>query len=158
MLYCGRGVAFFPQPQAVARDIGDGLNSVTLVATIKSVQLATSVGVVILFWLIYPGVMAMFATAVGMVYVGASIGAIFNFRIAIWFGLLFSILTAILSTLGVSQFVRHGFNFGAGNFDGLSGIYFPPYVFLILSLASTLLGLLHVVSWRWTLSGSQQAA
>ena len=86
------------------------------VATIKSVQLATSAGVIVLFWLIYPGVMVIFATVIGMTYVAASIAASFDFRIAIWVALLFSLLTGILSTLGVSRFIRNGFNFVAGNF------------------------------------------
>ncbi len=109
-----------------------------MIASLKSAQLATSVGIIGLLWLIYPGAMVIFATAVGLCYVVAAVGAIFNVKIAIWLAFLFSTLTAILSTLGVRRFLRNGFDFVGGNFDGLSGIYLPPYFFLVISIASTL--------------------
>lgn len=85
----------------------------------------------------------------------AAVGAIFNVKIAIWLAFLFSILTAILSTLGVRRFLRNGFDFVGGNFDGLSGIYLPPYFFLVISIASTLVVFMHLASWQWTVSGSR---
>ena len=113
----------------------DDIRTASLIASLKSVQLAISVGVIGLFWLIYPGAMVIFATAAGLCYVAAAVGAFFDMKIAIWLALLFSILTAILSTLGVSRFLRNDFDFIGGNFDGLSGVYLTPYLFLAISVA-----------------------
>jgi hypothetical protein len=133
----------------------DDIWTATLIAFLKSAQLAVSVGVVALFWLIYPGVMVIFATAVGLCYVVAAVGAFFDIRITIWLAFLFSILTAVISTLGVSRFLRSNFDFIGGNFDGLSGVYLLPYLFLAVSLISTLVVLMHLVSWRWTVTGTR---
>ena len=99
--------------------------------------------------------MVIFATAAGLFYVAAAVGAFFDMKIAIWLAFLFSILTAVLSTMGVSRFLRNNFDFISGNFDGLSGVYLPPYLFLAIPLVSTLVVLMHLASWRWTVSGSR---
>ena len=43
--------------------------------TLKLIQLAIPLEVVVLFWLIYPGVMMIFASGVGVLYLLASIGS-----------------------------------------------------------------------------------
>jgi len=133
----------------------DDIWTAILIAFLKLVQLAISVGVIGLFWLIYPGAMVILSIAAGLCYVAAAVGAFFDVKIAIWLAFLFSILTAVFSTLGVSRFLRNDFDFIGGNFDGLSGMYLPPYLFLVISLVSTLAVLMHLASWRWTVSGSQ---
>lgn len=97
--------------------------------------------------------MAIFASAVGLVYLAASLGAIRDNRIAIWIAFAFTVVTAVLSALGVSRFTRNGFDFLAGNFDQQSGIYLPPYVFLAISIGAVLVVALHLVCWRWLLRG-----
>jgi len=122
---------------------------------LKSCQLAVSLAVIGLIWLIYPGAMVIFTGAVGLAYLAASFGAIRDNRIAIWAALAFSVVTAVLTALGVSRFTRNGFDFLAGNFDQHSGIYLLPYVFLAISIGAVLVVALHLVSWRWVLRGSQ---
>jgi len=117
--------------------------------------LLVSLGVIGLIWLIYPGAMVIFTSAVGLAYVAASFGAMRDNRIAIWAGFVFSVVTAGLAALGVSRFIRNGFDFLAGNFGEHSGIYFLPYVFLAVSIGAALVVLMHLASWRWLLRGRQ---
>ena len=119
----------------------------------KSCQLAVSLAVIGLIWLIYPGAMAVFASVVGLAYLAASLGTIRDNRLATWIAFAFSVVTAVLSALGVSRFIRNGFDFLAGNFDQQSGIYLPPYVFLAIFIGAVLVVALHLVSWRWVLLG-----
>ena len=65
-----------------------------MIKALKLIQLAISLMVIVLFWLIYPGVMVLFATAVGLLYLLTSIGSFFNRRIVIWPAFVFSTLTA----------------------------------------------------------------
>ena len=99
--------------------------------------------------------MVIFASAVGLVYLAASFGAIRDSRVAVWTAFAFSIVTALLATLGVSRFMRNGFDFLAGNFDQHSGVYLLPYIFLAISIGAVLVVALHLVSWRWVLWGRQ---
>lgn len=108
-----------------------------------------------MIWLVYPGAMAIFASAAGLAYVVAALGALRDKRLAIWISLAFSVVTAILSALGVSRFLRNGFDFSIGNFDQQSGIYFPPYMLLAMSIVATLIVALHLVAWRWVLRGEK---
>ncbi len=133
----------------------DDIWTTIFITSLKSAQLAISVGVIGLLWLIYPGAMVIFATAAGLCYVLVAVGAFFDVKIAIWLAFMFSILTAVLSTLGVSRFLRNDFDFIGGNFSGLSGVYLPPFIFLAISLLSTLVVLMHLASWRWMVSGSR---
>jgi len=127
-----------------------------MITFLKTVQLAISFGVIALFWLIYPGVMLIFASAAGLCYVVTSIGAIHDNRIAIWLAFVFSTLTAIFAALGVNRYLRNGFDFLVGNFYEHSGIYLPPYLFLVISLGATLVVIVHVASWRWMVRGRRQ--
>ena len=100
--------------------------------------------------------MVVFASVVGLCYMVAAIGAIRDNRVAIWFAFAFSILTAILSSLGVNRFLRNGFDFLAGNWGKHGEFYFHPYLFLIISLGSIFVVIMHFVSWRWMIHGKRQ--
>ena len=127
-----------------------------MIRFLKSSQLVVSLGVIGSFWLIYPGAMVIFASAVGLAYTAASVGAIRDHRIAIWVAFVFSIVTAVLAALGVNRFMRNGFDFLAGNFDQHSGIYLPPYLFLAISSGAALVVVLHLASWHWVVRGRQK--
>lgn len=123
---------------------------------LKAAQLSVSLGVIFLFWLIYPGTMVVFASAIGMIYVAASIGAILDNRKGIWLGFIFTTITAALSTLGL--YLRNGFDFIEGKFDQQGGFYLPPCLFLAISLVSISVVILHLVSWRWMVSAHRKDA
>ena len=123
--------------------------NVQITLMLKFIQLAVSITVSVLFWLIYPGVMALFASIVGICYIVASLGAIRDFRVAICLAFVFTTLTAGFSWLAVYRFVGNGFDFLAGNFAEINGIYFPPYLILFISLGSSLVVITHLVSWWW---------
>ena len=106
-------------------------------------------------WLIYPGAMAIFGSAIGLAYLAASIGAIGDNRVAIRVAFAFSVVTALLATLGGTRFMRNGFDFLAGAFDQRSGVYLLPYVFLTISIAAVLVVALHLACWRRVLRGRQ---
>ena len=84
----------------------------------------------------------------------SSVGSMFDNRIAIWIAFVFSTLTAVLSTAGVTRFVRSEFDFLAGNWGQQVGIYYPPYVFALISVGSAIVVVMHLVSWRWMLRGA----
>jgi hypothetical protein len=126
-----------------------------MIIFLKYCQLAVSFGVIGMIWQFYPGAMVIFASAVGLAYVAASFGAIRDNRIAIWVALLFSVVTAGLAALGVSRFMRNGFDFLAGKFDQHSEILIFPYVFIAISIGAALVTVLHLASWRWVLRGRQ---
>ena len=108
------------------------------------IQLLVAVAVIGLFFLIYPGVMVLFASAVGLVYVAAAVGALRGSRVAGWIATGFSAGTALLATLGVFRFVGNGFGFLSGNFDSVEGIYWVPYAFLTIAISATLVVVLRL--------------
>jgi len=124
-----------------------------MITFLKSAQLAIAFAVIALFWLIYPGMMVVFASGVGMIYVAASVGALLENRIAIWAAFVFSTITAILSAFGVNRFLQNGFDFLAGTFDESGEFYPPPYLFLAISIGAALVVIAHLASWRWMVSG-----
>ncbi len=127
-----------------------------MVRILKSIQLATSVAVTILFWVMYPGVMVVLACFVGLCYMVAAIGAILDNRVSIWLAFVFSALAVVLSTLGVYRFLQNGFDFLTGTWGQHGGFLFYPYLFLIISLGSILVIIMHFVSWRWMIQGKRQ--
>lgn len=120
---------------------------------LKALQLAVSVGVIALTWLIYPGVMAVVATVVGGCYTAACVLAFADKRIGIWAASLLTGLTAVLSTLAIGRFERNGFSFLSGGYESHSAFYAVPYLFLGVSLGSLLAVVLYAVCWRWLLFG-----
>jgi hypothetical protein len=124
-----------------------------MITFLKSAQLVTAFAVVALFWLIYPGIMVILASGVGLIYVAASIGAILENRLAIWTAFVFSAIAAIFSAFSVHQFLRNGFDFLAGTFDQTDVFYLPPYLFLAISIGATLVVIAHLTSWRWMVPG-----
>jgi hypothetical protein len=120
-----------------------------MISILKLIQLTVSIGVTVSILLIYPGVMAFFASTVGFCYVFAALAALRNNLVGIWLGFLFSALTTILSLVGVSRFLSSGFNFLAGSWESNGEFNFVPYLFLIISLLSSSVVVLHVVSWKW---------
>lgn len=129
---------------------------IALIKTIKALQIITSIGVIAFVWLVYPGAMLLFATAAGAIYVAAAVAAWFDRRFAVLLAFVFTILAAVLSTTGVLRFVDSGFDFLGGGFEGFEEFYVVPYFLLAIALASNLITLLHVASWRWTLFGRYQ--
>ena len=124
-----------------------------MVKTLKLIQLAIPIEAIVLFWLIYPGVMVIFASGVGVLYLLASIGSLRDNRVAIWLAFVFSTLTAIFSSLGVNRFLLNGFDYFTGDFQRHGAFYFPPYLLMIISLCSILVVIMHLVSWRWMMRG-----
>lgn len=122
-----------------------------MIRFLKLAQFALSLGVTVLCLVIYPGVMALFAALVGLIYVRSSIGAFQEKRIFIWIGFAFSSAVAVISVLGVTRFARNGFAFATGNFPHEAGVYLLPYLFLAIAILSTLVIVAHLVSWRWML-------
>ncbi len=126
-----------------------------MISILKSIQLIASIGVTVTILLIYPGIMAVFLSAVGFCYMLVAVAAIGNNLVAIWLAFLFSALTAVLSLLGVIRFLSNGFNYLAGNWQSYDEFYFVPYLFLIIFLLSGLAVILHIVSWKWMIKGKQ---
>jgi len=127
-----------------------------MIKFLKSAQLAIALGVILLSWSIYPGVMAFFASAIGLIYVAVSVGAFQEKRIPIWIAFAFSTVVAVVSALGVNRFLRNGFDFVAGNFPHGGGVYLPPYLFLAISITSMLVVIAHLISWRWLVGGETE--
>jgi hypothetical protein len=124
-----------------------------MISILKAAQLALSLGAIVLVWVVFPGLMVIIATAIGIIYVAAAIGAILDYRMAIWAAFVFSIITAAYSIYGVIQFSRNGFDFLTGNFDQHGGFYFYPYMFLAISLGAGFVVIANLVSWHWMVSG-----
>lgn len=113
------------------------------------IQLIVSLSIVGLFWLIYPGVMVLFAGVLGLVYVAAAIGALRGSLIAGRIALGFSIATALLGALAVHRFIGNGFSYVSGNFPPNEGIYWPPYIFLAIAVCAALVvGLQFLMSYE----------
>ncbi|HEX7081583.1 MAG TPA: hypothetical protein VF329_11265 [Gammaproteobacteria bacterium] len=119
------------------------------ISVLKTVQLAVAVGVLVLFWLIYPGTLLLITGAVGLCYLIASIAAIWDKAVAVWIAFVLTVLTFAFSTWGVYRYLDNGFDYLAGHFEGRDGIYWPAYLFLLVALGSIVVIVLHVSSWRW---------
>lgn len=124
-----------------------------MVATLKYLQLATALGVIVLFSLIYPGAMVVMAVAIGLCYLLLAFGALVDFRPAIWLAFAFTVLTAALSGYGLYRYVVNGFDFVRGRFPNQQEVYLLPYVFALVAIAALLVVLMHVKSWRWMIRG-----
>ena len=123
----------------------------------RLVQLLVSLAVLGLFWLIYPGVMVIVATAAGLLYVAVSLLALRGSTPAAWSALALSAATAVLTTLAVLRFAGNGFGYLAGNFEGHGGIYWTPYAFLAIAIGAALTVILQVVTMRPGRSGDGQS-
>ena len=119
----------------------------------KIAQLLLSLAVLGLFWQIYPGVMVFVASAVGLVYVAASVCALRGSRLANRVAIAFSAATAILATLAVLRFARSGFSYATGNYEWHDGVYWTPYAFLAIAAGAALVVGLRLALWR---SGSSR--
>lgn len=102
------------------------------------IQLLIALSVVGLFGLIYPGVMAIVATGVALVYVAVALGALRGNRVAGWAAFVFSLATAVLATAAVLRFIGNGFSYPSGNFELHDGVYWPPYAFLAIAIGASL--------------------
>ncbi|MBN1238135.1 MAG: hypothetical protein JXB36_06520 [Gammaproteobacteria bacterium] len=125
---------------------------------LKLLQLAVSVGVLVLFWLVYPGVLLAFAGVAGLCYLVASVAAMRDRIVGIWLAFAFSLLTMLFSGWGVYRYLDNGFDYLAGNFDGRAGVYWPAYLFLLVAAGSIAVVVLHALSWRWMLRPRQRIA
>ena len=96
-------------------------------------------------WLIYPGVMVLPATVIGACYMAAAVLALADRRSAIWTASLFTTLAAVLATLAVVQFQQSGFSFLSGSHEFHRQFYAVPYLFLLMSIGSSLAVVLYVV-------------
>ncbi|HEX6997695.1 MAG TPA: hypothetical protein VF322_06095 [Gammaproteobacteria bacterium] len=110
-----------------------------------------AVGVLVLFWLIYPGSLLLFASLVGLCYLGAAVAAALDRRPGVWLALAFTVLAFAFSAYGVYRYVDNGFDFVAGNFPGRTGWYWPAYLFVLVALGALAVIVLHAVSWPWML-------
>jgi len=123
----------------------------------KIAQLFVSLAVLGLFWRIYPGVMVLFASAIGLIYVAASICALRGCRLANQVAIAFSAATAILATLAVLRFARSGFSYATGNYEWHDGVYWTPYAFLAVAAGAALVVVLHLALWRSANSRESQS-
>jgi hypothetical protein len=123
----------------------------------RIIQLLVSLAVAGLFWLIYPGVMVIVATAAGLLYVAASLFALRGSKLATWIALTLSVATAVLTTLAVLRFAGNSFSYLAVNFKGHGGIYRTPYAFLAIAIGAALAVILQVVAARPGRSGGVQS-
>ena len=118
---------------------------------LKWLQLLVSLGVLLLFWLIYPGALLLFAGIGGLCYVVASAAAARDRPAGVWFAAALSVLAFGFSAWGVYRYLDNGFDYLAGNFAGRAGIYWPAYLFLLVAVGSFVVIVLHGVAWRWVL-------
>lgn len=124
-----------------------------MIGILKYLQLATAGGAIALLWLMYPGALVAMAVTVGLCYVLLALGALVDFRPAIWLAFVFSLLTAVSSAYGVYRYVVNGFDFLRGRFPNQEAFHALPYVFALVALASLLVVLMHAASWRWMVRG-----
>jgi hypothetical protein len=121
------------------------------------IQLIVSLALIGLFWMIYPGVMVFAASALGLVYVAASIGAIRGSLLGGRVAFAFSAMTAILAMLAVLRFVGNNFSYLSGSFESHDGVYWVPYAFLAVATGATLVVVLQLYSWRAGSGGEAQS-
>lgn len=121
------------------------------------IQLIVSLAVIGLFWMIYPGVMVLAASALGLVYVAASVAAIRGSKPGSRVAFAFSATTVILAALSVLRFVGNGFSYLSGNFQLHDGVYWAPYAFLAIASGATLVVVLQLVAWRTGSGGEAQS-
>jgi hypothetical protein len=123
---------------------------------LKGLQLAVSIGAFVLSWLVFPGVLMLFAALVGLAYVAAAIAAAYDKLIGIWAAFAFSLFALAACAWGVYRYLDNGFDYLAGNFDNRAGFYWPAYLFLVVTAIALAVVVLHVVSWRWMLHPQQR--
>jgi hypothetical protein len=128
-----------------------------LLATLKLLQLLTSLGLVGLAWMIYPGTTVVPAMGAASCYVVAAVLAMRDYRIGIWLAFACSVLTAAFASYGVYRYVVNGFDFLSGTDGRIEPVYLPPYGFLLVAAASVVVVLMHAGAWRWMLRGSAAA-
>lgn len=124
-----------------------------MLTLLKWLQLATSLGLIGLGWLVFPGAMVVLATAAVLGYVAAAVMAMLDYRIGIWLAFVCSVLTALFTSYGVYRYVVNGFEFLTGTYGALGGVYLPPYGFVLVAAAAIVVVILHARAWRWMLSG-----
>lgn len=125
------------------------MNVPARVRLLKALQLAVSVAVLVLFWLIYPGVLLVVAGVAGACYVIAAVAAATDRLVGIWAAFFFTLLAFAFSTWGVYRYLDNGFEYFAGNFPARTGIYWPAYLFLFIAVGSLAVIVLHALSTRW---------
>jgi|GEM_PF-2369739 hypothetical protein len=123
--------------------------SPTRLRVLKALQLAVAVGMLVLFSLIYPGVIALFAGAVALCYILAAIFAMFDKRVGIWLAFGFTLLAFAFTLWGVYRYIDNGFQFLSGNFPGRAGLYWPAYLFLLTAIGALIVIVLHMLSADW---------
>jgi hypothetical protein len=119
-----------------------------VIRAVKIFQLLVSLSVVGLFWLIYPGIMVLIASAVALLYVAAAVGALRGHYAAGRVAFVGSLATAILATVAVLRFVGNGFSYRLGNFELHDGVYWPPYAFLAIAIGASLVVSLQLLPAR----------
>lgn len=128
-----------------------------MIASVKIIQLLTSVAFVALVWMVYPGGTALLATGVALAYVAAAVLAMLDYRVGIWLAFVFSLLTAAFTSYGVYRYVRNGFDFLTGTYGRLDDAYLPPYLFVLVASGSIAVVLMHAKAGRWLLGGTAAA-
>ena len=101
--------------------------------------------------------MVLFASAIGLIYVAASICALRGCRLANQVAIAFSAATAILATLAVLRFARSGFSYATGNYKWHDGVYWTPYAFLAVAAGAALVVVLRLALWRSANSRESQS-
>lgn len=127
-------------------------------AWLKTLQLAVSAGVLVLFWLIYSGDLLALTGVVGLCYVIASVSAARDRIVGIWAAFAFSSMAFAFSAWGVYRYLDNGFDYLSGGFAGRAGLHWPAYLFLLVALGSLAVIVLHAASWRWMLRPRRASA
>ena len=119
------------------------------IKALKALQLVVAVGVLALFWLIYPGMLFAIAGTVAVVYVLAALAAMRDRRIGIWLAFVLTVLAFGFSSWGVYRYLDNGFEYLAGHFPGRAGIHWPAYLFLFVALGALAAIVLSARSTHW---------
>ena len=110
-----------------------------------------SIGLLVLFWLIYPGTLVLFASGAALCYLAAAVAAARDRLAGVLIAFGFTVLAFAFSAYGVYRYLVNGFDYLSGNFAYLDGVYWPPYLFLLIALGSLAVIALHALTWPWML-------
>lgn len=95
--------------------------------------------------------MALFASGVALCYLAAALAAARDLRVGVLIAFGFTVLAFAFSGYGVYRYLVNGFDYWSGNFPHLDGMYWPPYLFLLIALGSLAVIVLHALTWPWML-------
>lgn len=129
----------------------------SVINVLKRLQIATAVGVLLQMWMMYPGVMVLFASFAGLAYLATAICAIYDLRFFMWISALVTVAVWAWTSTIVVVIIDRGFNYLSGTYASGEGGHILLYVFLLNALMSLSVVTLTALSWRWFLFGEQDS-